>query len=157
MPLEFEFTGRVVVSGPAPSLSDLTDHLKRLVQISLDTEHDEALFGIDVALDFDSLQPVLQPSFVQLDNNDDERILTNREDRIFQAAIDGLVEYYPPLGKPGVPSLCRNRIMVPNTGNDQADYETTRDAIEEIATSQGLGSLASYPKVSIPDEFMGGV
>jgi hypothetical protein len=56
-----------------------------------------------------------------------------REDQIFQTAVEGLQEYYLSLTDRKLVAKIKKKVTVPDTGNDQADYETTRDAIEKIA------------------------
>lgn len=57
---------------------------------------------------------------------------STREEQIFSDAVDGLREFYMPLHDPSFVSTARSRISVPDTGNDQKDYEAVRDAIEEF-------------------------
>jgi hypothetical protein len=49
---------------------------------------------------------------------------------IVQLAIDGLTEYYPKLGKPTFAAKIARKVVVPDTGNAQADYENVRNQIE---------------------------
>jgi hypothetical protein len=54
-----------------------------------------------------------------------------RAEQILQIAIDGLREYYPHLNNPEVVEELKKKVIVPDTGDNQADYEATRDAIEK--------------------------
>ena len=51
---------------------------------------------------------------------------------IVQVAIEGLVEHYPQLKRKSVVESVRKQVKVPDTGNDQADYENVRNQIEVI-------------------------
>ncbi len=51
---------------------------------------------------------------------------------IVQNAIEGLVEHYPQLKRKSVADAVRKQVTVPDTGNDQADYENVRNQIEVI-------------------------
>jgi len=56
----------------------------------------------------------------------------SRADELFQQAVDGLREYYPALRNKTVRSLLRGAVTVPDTANEQADYETVRDEVERL-------------------------
>ena len=55
---------------------------------------------------------------------------------IVQIAIEGLVEHYPQLNRKSVVESVRKQVKVPDTGNDQADYENVRNQIEVILNKQ---------------------
>lgn len=57
-------------------------------------------------------------------------------DELFHDAIEGLREYYPCLHKPTVVAELRHRVKVPDTGNNQLDYENVRDQVERLANEQ---------------------
>ena len=56
--------------------------------------------------------------------------LVSREDQIFADAVQGLMEYNPELAVPELLASVRTRVIVPDTGNEQADYETTKRLVE---------------------------
>jgi hypothetical protein len=56
----------------------------------------------------------------------------SRAEELFKQAVDGLREFYPALRNKSVRLLLRGAVTVPDTGNDQADYETVRDQIERL-------------------------
>ena len=55
---------------------------------------------------------------------------------IVQVAIEGLVEHYPQLKRKSVVESVRKQVTIPDTGNDQADYENVRNQIEVILNKQ---------------------
>jgi hypothetical protein len=56
-----------------------------------------------------------------------------REDETYEAAVSGLTEYYPCLKNAALVAVIRGKVIVPDTGNQQADYEETRDQVERYA------------------------
>jgi hypothetical protein len=50
---------------------------------------------------------------------------------IFDSAIEGLKEYHPELHNPKVVEEIRSLVEVNNTGNNQRDYEETRNQVEK--------------------------
>jgi hypothetical protein len=59
----------------------------------------------------------------------------DRAERLFATAVEGLTEYYPVLGKADVVAEIKDKVEVPDTGNDQTDYETVRDRVEALANT----------------------
>lgn len=59
--------------------------------------------------------------------------MQNRAKQIVEAALSGLLEYYPCLGDSTLVGEIEAAVKVPNTGNDQLDYENVRDQVECIA------------------------
>ena len=57
---------------------------------------------------------------------------------IVQVAIEGLVEHYPQLKRKSVADAVRKQVKVPDTGNDQADYQNVRNQIEFILNKQRM-------------------
>lgn len=55
-----------------------------------------------------------------------------RSQRIIEAALSGLLEYYACLGDATLCKEIEASVKVPDTGNDQLDYETVRDRVERI-------------------------
>ncbi len=45
---------------------------------------------------------------------------------IVEDAIKGLTEYYPELADVSLAARIAQKVQVPDTGNDQADYESVR-------------------------------
>jgi hypothetical protein len=58
---------------------------------------------------------------------------SNRERRIIEAAFSGLVEYYACLNDGTLVAEIASGLKVPNTGNNQSDYENVRDQVEKAA------------------------
>jgi len=56
-----------------------------------------------------------------------------RNVKLFEQAISGLFEYYPCFGDNTLIQECESVINVPDTGNDQLDYENVRDQVEKFA------------------------
>ena len=56
----------------------------------------------------------------------------NRSKQIILDAIDGLVEYYACLSDTTLAKEFASSIKVPETGNDQADYQVVRDQLEQM-------------------------
>ena len=59
----------------------------------------------------------------------------SRADKLFDAAVEGLTEYYPALKRPEIVAEIKGKVEVPDTGNDQTDYETVRDRVETLANA----------------------
>ena len=57
----------------------------------------------------------------------------HRAEGLVNSAIFGLQEYYECLNDTTLAKEFASAITVPNTGNDQKDYETVRDAVERLA------------------------
>jgi hypothetical protein len=55
-----------------------------------------------------------------------------RFDGLFNAAIEGLIEFYEELENADIVSEIKERIMDVDTGNDQKDYETIRNKVEGL-------------------------
>jgi len=53
-----------------------------------------------------------------------------RAEKLTEQVIDGLREYYPELDNDRITSQIKARVTVPDTGNDQKDYENVRDQVE---------------------------
>lgn len=60
-----------------------------------------------------------------------------RADEIFKDAVDGLLEHHPCLKYPAVVRELRSLVQVPDTGNNQLDYENVRDQVEKMAEAEG--------------------
>lgn len=58
---------------------------------------------------------------------------TKRERRIIESAFSGLLEYYACLHDGTFVAEVESGLTVPNTGNDQLDYENVRDQVEKAA------------------------
>lgn len=58
---------------------------------------------------------------------------TERERRIIEQALSGLQEYYACLHDGTFVAEVESGLKVPDTGNDQADYERVRDQVERAA------------------------
>jgi len=56
-----------------------------------------------------------------------------RERRIIEQALSGLVEYFACLHDDVFVAEVESGLTVPNTGNDQLDYENVRDQVERAA------------------------
>ena len=56
-----------------------------------------------------------------------------RADLLFQDAVSGLTEYYVCLMDSSLVGEFRSVVRVPDTGNDQLDYENVRDQVEKLA------------------------
>lgn len=52
---------------------------------------------------------------------------------LFEQAIWGLLEYYPCFNDQTLCLECESVVKVPDTGNDQLDYENVRDQVEKFA------------------------
>jgi hypothetical protein len=50
---------------------------------------------------------------------------SERERKIIEAALSGLFEFYPCLSDSTLAGEIEASVRVPDTGNDQADYETS--------------------------------
>jgi len=61
---------------------------------------------------------------------------TKRERRIIETALQGLFEYYVCLSDSTLVGEIEESVQVPNTGNDQADYENVRDQVERVCRQQ---------------------
>lgn len=59
----------------------------------------------------------------------------NRAERIKEAAVSGLVEYYTCLHDGTFVEEVKSGLKVPNTGNNQLDYENVRDQVEKAANA----------------------
>lgn len=59
--------------------------------------------------------------------------LNERERGIFEDAVSGLQEYYACLNDGTLVGELESFIVVPDTGNDQLDYENVRDQVEKFA------------------------
>lgn len=55
------------------------------------------------------------------------------EELIFADAVSSLLEYYTCLNDTTLVSEFRSIIQIPNSGNNQADYENTRNQLEKLA------------------------
>lgn len=56
-----------------------------------------------------------------------------RERVIIEAAFSGLLEYYTSLHDDVFVAEVESGLKVPDTGNDQLDYENVRDQVEKAA------------------------
>lgn len=54
---------------------------------------------------------------------------------ILTDAFDGLLEYYPELSQKHIRDGIIERVSVPDTGNNQKDYESVRNQVENLVTS----------------------
>lgn len=59
--------------------------------------------------------------------------MTRRQKRITEAAISGLQEYYVCLNDGTFVAEVESGLVIPDTGNDQLDYENVRDQVERAA------------------------
>lgn len=55
-----------------------------------------------------------------------------RAERIKDNAVEGLTEFYPELTDQQFALKIKGQLIVPDTGNDQEDYENVRDQVERI-------------------------
>ena len=55
---------------------------------------------------------------------------------IVQTAIEGLTEFYPELADTAIADTIRKKVEVPETGNDQTDYEKVRDQVERLVQNK---------------------
>lgn len=69
----------------------------------------------------------------KVEDNDDAPEKPTREERIKEAAISGLLEYYACLHDGTFVEQVKSALLVPGTGNDQLDYENVRDQVERMA------------------------
>ena len=72
------------------------------------------------------------------------------------AVISGLTEHYPQLKLQAVRERVGNAVIVPQTGNAQSDYESTRDSVEQNLIANEKTDVArlvidSYPNGECPD------
>jgi hypothetical protein len=58
---------------------------------------------------------------------------SERELRLIDAAEANLLEYYTCLNDSTLAAELCSVLVVPNTGNDQKDYENVRDQLERMA------------------------
>ena len=58
------------------------------------------------------------------------RRLEGHDDDVFREAVTGLVEFYPELEDEGLVADIQVTVVIPDTGNQQADYENVRDQVE---------------------------
>jgi hypothetical protein len=56
---------------------------------------------------------------------------------LFTQAVKGLKEYYPVLGSNRIIKSIQDQVEIPDTGNDQKDYEVVRDRIEKCLNKFG--------------------
>jgi hypothetical protein len=62
-----------------------------------------------------------------------KQALVSREVQIFNSAVEGLREFYPDdVFVEAVLAEFRAKVIVPDTGNEQADYEETRRLLEGL-------------------------
>jgi hypothetical protein len=59
-----------------------------------------------------------------------------RENALFEQAVSGLTEYYEELEDEEFVASIRDKVVVPDTGNDQEDYENVRDQVEWLVESR---------------------
>ena len=57
----------------------------------------------------------------------------NRKEKIIENALSGLIEYYSCLNDTTLASELCSVLVVPDTGNDQNDYENVRNQLERMA------------------------
>jgi hypothetical protein len=69
---------------------------------------------------------------ISVDKYGDIKETNTRFDGLFNAAIEGLIEFYEELENPDIVSGIKERIMDVDTGNDQKDYETIRNKVEGL-------------------------
>ena len=60
---------------------------------------------------------------------------TQRVERIKDAALSGLQEYFACLHDATFVAEVKSTLLVPDTGNDQLDYENVRDQVEKAANA----------------------
>ena len=60
------------------------------------------------------------------------RRTARRRAQIIKQAVEGLTEYYPQLENKSLVQQINEQVTVPDTGNDQADYENVRDQVERL-------------------------
>jgi len=58
--------------------------------------------------------------------------MAERASNLFRNVVSGLTAYYPDLKDEAMVVEIRAMVKVPDTGNDQADYESTRDQVERL-------------------------
>lgn len=63
----------------------------------------------------------------------DQLFVETREEKILESAIEGLREYYACLNYKKTHEAIAAAVKIPNTGNDQIDYENTKAQVEKIA------------------------
>ncbi len=61
-----------------------------------------------------------------------EKQAAARANGITADAVDGLRDYYPKRWYEKAVSKVRDQLNVPDTGNDQQDYEKVRDQLERL-------------------------
>lgn len=60
-----------------------------------------------------------------------------RERLLIETAFQGLFEYYECLSDSTFAAEIASTLVVPDTGNDQQDYEKVRDQIEAVIARRG--------------------
>jgi hypothetical protein len=56
----------------------------------------------------------------------------SRFERLFNSAVEGLIEFYDELGQADVLSHVKERVHDVDTGNDQQDYENIKNQVEGL-------------------------
>jgi hypothetical protein len=69
---------------------------------------------------------------ISIDKYRDVKDTTIRFERIFNAALESLIEFYEELEDPEVVSGIKERIMEVDTGNDHNDFKTIKNKVEEM-------------------------
>lgn len=82
------------------------------------------LHGVSEAIEFDECQ-------IAYSREEAEAIVGRPIDH-FDDAVEGLVEYYPALRSSKLVETLRKKVNIPDTGNEQKDYENVRDQIERL-------------------------
>lgn len=70
-----------------------------------------------------------RPNLVLVDEVDQEM---SREDELFEQAVVGLRQFYDELEDDALVVQIKAKVEVPDTGNDQADYEAVRSQVERL-------------------------
>ena len=65
------------------------------------------------------------------------RQLEGEDDELFRAAVEGLTEFHPELADERLVAGIRAKVVIPDTGNPQADYQNVRNQVERLVQQAG--------------------